>query len=269
MTLRERILAAFDQAAETLRGADCLGPAREAVSKQRSRVLASLRVVLVGRVSSGKSTLANALLGGYRVPTGVAELTYNVNWLRYGDRQRLAVHFRDGRPAEQHDISDLEQLTVRARQDSWLHDYVTQIDFIEVFDPDLYLREFDLVDTPGLDSHFADDAANTLRFLGRDEGDVRRATLTSANEADALVLVFARGLARSEDDLLADFSGLDAASPIAAIGALTKVEYYWPAATRWPRGAGSPTWSCGPRMRGGCSTTCARLPAAWLLPLGP
>jgi Dynamin family len=229
MTLRNRVVAAFDQAAAALGGADCLGPAREAVSKQRARVLASLRVVLVGRVSSGKSTLANALLGGYRVPTGVAELTYNVNWLRYGDPRRLAVNFRDGRPAERHQVSDLEQLTVRARQDSWLHDYVTQIDFIEVFDPDPYLREFDLVDTPGLDSHFADDAANTLRFLGRDEGDVRRATLTSANEADALVLVFARGLARSEDDLIADFSGLGAASPIAAIGALTKVEYYWPA----------------------------------------
>ena len=191
MTLRERVLAAFDQAAETLSNTDCLGPALEAVSRQRARVLASLRVVLVGRVSSGKSTLANALLGGYRVPTGVAELTYNVNWLRYGD-SRLVVHFRDGRPTERQKISDLERLTVRARQDSWLHDYVTQIEFIEVFDPDPYLREFDLVDTPGLDSHFADDAANTLRFLGRDEGDVRRATLTSANEADALVLVFAR-----------------------------------------------------------------------------
>jgi GTPase SAR1 family protein len=231
VTLRNRVLAAFDQAAAALGGADYLGPAREAFSQQRTRVLASLRVVLVGRVSSGKSTLANALLGGYRVPTGVAELTYNVNWLRYGDPQRLTVHFRDGRPSEQHDISDLEQLTVRAREDSWLHDYVTQIDFIEVFDPAPYLREFDLVDTPGLDSHFVDDAANTLRFLGRDEGDVRRATLASASKADALVLVFARGLARSEDDLIADFSGLGlgAANPIAAIGALTKVEYYWPA----------------------------------------
>ncbi|MFI7316521.1 hypothetical protein [Streptomyces venezuelae] len=82
-----------------------------------------------------------------------------------------------------------------------------------------------------LDSHFGEDSANTLRFLALDEGDVRGATLGQAAEADALVLVFARGLASSEEELLRDFTGSDVsgAGPVATVGALTKVELFWPA----------------------------------------
>lgn len=231
MTLHERVLAAFDRAGETLGDAPGLGPVREDFAEERRRFLTTLRVVLVGRISSGKSTLANALLGSYQVATGPEELTYNVNWLRYAPQPRLEVHFRDGRPIEQRQLTELEQITVRARQDSWLHDYVRQIDFIEVFDPNPQLRDFDLVDTPGLDSHFTEDSANTLRFLGRGDDEIRQTSVAAAGKADALVLVFARGLASSEGELLADFNGpgFGAANPIAAIGALTKVETYWPA----------------------------------------
>lgn len=230
MTLRQRVLTAFGQAADTLGDAACLEPIREVFGEQRERFLTTLRVVLVGRVSSGKSTLANALLGGHRVATGVEELTYNVNWLCYGAELQLEVHFRDGSPSERRELAELERITVRAHDDSRLHDFVRRIDFIKVFDPSPHLREFDLVDTPGLDSHFAEDSANTLRFLGRSDSEVRRTTLTSTSKADALVLVFARGLAHSEGELLADFSGtgFGAANPIAAIGALTKIELYWP-----------------------------------------
>jgi Dynamin family len=231
VTLHERVLAAFDRADDIVGEAPGLGPVRDVFAEERLRFLTTLRVVLVGRISSGKSTLANALLGSYRVATGPEELTYNVNWLRYAAQPRLEVHFRDGRPTEQRGLAELEQITVRARQDSWLHDYVQQIDFIEVFDPNPQLRDFDLVDTPGLDSHFAEDSANTLRFLGRGDDEVRQTTVAAAGKADALVLVFARGLASSEGELLADFNGagFGAANPIAAIGALTKVETYWPA----------------------------------------
>jgi hypothetical protein len=231
VTLHERVLAAFDRADDRLGDAPGLGPVREDFAEERQRFLTTLRVVLVGRISSGKSTLANALLGGYRVATGPEELTYNVNWLRYATQPRLEVHFRDGRPTEQRQLTELEQITARAREDSRLHDYLRQIDFIEVFDPNPQLRDFDLVDTPGLDSHFAEDSANTLRFLGRGDDEVRQTSVAAAGKADALVLVFARGLASSEGELLADFNGpgFGAANPIAAIGALTKVETYWPA----------------------------------------
>lgn len=228
--LRDRAVAAFDRAAAELGRAPSAELARALLRGQRNRLLCTLRLALVGRVSSGKSTLANALLGCYRVATGVTELTYNVNWLRYGEAPGLAVHFRDGRPSQHRDLAELERLTVRARADPELAALLGAIDYIEVREPNPQLHDFDLIDTAGLDSHFVADSANTLRFLGRADADVRAATVAHASQADALVLVFARGLGRAEADLLADFrdAGLSTATPITAIGALTKVELYWP-----------------------------------------
>jgi GTPase SAR1 family protein len=229
--LRDRALAAFDRAVAELGPAPGVPAARAILGEHRVRLISTLRVALVGRVSSGKSTLVNALLGGYQVATGVEELTYNVNWLRYGEEPGLLVHFTDGQPSQRRDLADLERITVRARDDDGLREYLSRIDYIEVSVPSPRLVEFDLIDTPGLDSHFAGDSANTLRFLGRTGDEVRAATVTQASKADALVLVFARGLARSEAELLADFrgNGFATTSPITAIGALTKVELYWPA----------------------------------------
>jgi GTPase SAR1 family protein len=228
--LRERADAAFDRASAVLGDEPAAEPFLDLLRELRGRLLSTLRVALIGRVSSGKSTLANALLGGYRVATGVTELTYNVNWLRYGDEPQILVHFLDGRPVQRRDLAELERMTVSARHDAPLQDFLSSIDYIEVLDRNPRLRDFDLIDTPGLDSHFHADSANTLRFLGRTGDEVRAATVAQASQADALVLVFARGLARGEADLMAEFRGaaLAAATPITAIGALTKVELYWP-----------------------------------------
>jgi GTPase SAR1 family protein len=230
LMLRERAAAAFDRALAALAAEPAAGPFRDLLGEQRGRLLSTVRVALVGRVSSGKSTLANALLGGYRVATGATELTYNVNWLRYGEEPQILVHFLDGRPVQRHELADLERMTVRARHGSGMQDLLSCIDYIEVRDRNLRLRDFDLIDTPGLDSHFRADSANTLRFLGRTGDEVRAATVAQASKADALVLVFARGLARGESELMAEFRGaaLATATPITAIGALTKVELYWP-----------------------------------------
>ena len=228
--LRDRALAAFDRALAELGPAPAAPAARALLAEHRGRLVSTLRVALVGRVSSGKSTLVNALLGGYQVATGVEELTYNVNWLRYGEEPGLLVHFTDGQPSQRRDLADLELITVRARADDAIREYLSRIDYIEVSVPSPRLADVDLIDTPGLDSHFAGDSANTLRFLGRTGDQVRAATVAQASKADALVLVFARGLARSEAELLADFrgTGFATATPVTAIGALTKVELYWP-----------------------------------------
>ncbi|MGD0705840.1 MAG: dynamin family protein [Trebonia sp.] len=228
--LRQRAVAAFDRATAALGADPGAEPARALLSEQRGRLLSTLRVAVVGRVSSGKSTLVNALLGGYRVPTGATELTYNVNWLRYGAEPGILIHFRDGQAAQRRELTDLERMTVRAGDDPELRDFLSRIDYVEVRDTNPQLLDFDVIDTPGLDSYFRSDSANTLRFLGRAEEDVRAATVAHGSQADALVLVFARGLARGDAELLADFqgAGLATATPITAVGALTKVELYWP-----------------------------------------
>ena len=227
--LRQRAIAAFDQAMAELGADPAAEPGRALLREQRARLLSTLRVAVVGRVSSGKSTLVNALLGGYRVPTGATELTYNVNWLRYGAEPGILIHFRDGQRrtagADRPGADDGS-----GGDDPEWRDFLSRIDYIEVRDTNPQLLDFDVIDTPGLDSYFRADSANTLRFLGRAQEHVRAATVAHGSQADALVLVFARGLARGDAELLADFqgAGLATATPITAVGALTKVELYWP-----------------------------------------
>ncbi|MFC4120935.1 dynamin family protein [Nonomuraea zeae] len=198
-----------------------LAPARQVLRELAADGSARLRVALVGRVSAGKSTLVNALLGGERVMTGVTEVTYNVNWLRHGPVRTLVVHYRDGRPPERRDIAELPGLT---------RDQLGAIDHLVVTDPNPCLRSFDIVDTPGLDSHLGGDSRNTLRFLGRPEDDLGDRSVLHAGRADAMVLVMTRALSAGEEGLLAGLRGeaLTALSPVTAVGALTKVEGYWP-----------------------------------------
>jgi len=222
--LRDRTAEAFDRALRRLDGA----PAAAVLKEYAARLAAPMRVAVIGRVSSGKSTLTNALLGSRLVPTGIEELTYNVNWLRYAPEPSLTVHFKDGSPAQHRTLDELEKLTARREEHRSL---LAAIDFIEVFFANDQLRIFDLIDTPGLDSHYGADSQNTLRFLGRTGAQVRDATVAHARGADALVLVFGRSMSRVDEEALAELQGPELASltPITAIGVLTKVEHYWPA----------------------------------------
>jgi hypothetical protein len=117
---------------------------------------------------------------------------------------------------------------VRSRSDH--SSFVAQIDYLETVDPSPALRVFDLVDTPGLDTVLGEDARNTLRFLGLDVRDVHAASTAHASRADALVLVFAAAVHVREAGLLADFTGagLGGSGPVTTVGALTKVEHFWP-----------------------------------------
>jgi len=228
--LRDRIDDALDRAAKQIgqlaRQGDDVTAGRAALAHYRTRLALPMRVAVVGRISSGKSTLTNALLGCRLVATGVEELTYNVNWLRYAADPSLLVHFKDGSAPRPFTLSELEQLTRRREEHQSL---LAGIDFIEVFFANDQLRIYDLIDTPGLDSHFGADSQNTLRFLGSTGQQVRDATIAHARGADALLLVFGRSLSEVDIAALTELQGpgLASLSPITAIGVLTKIEDYW------------------------------------------
>lgn len=225
-SVRAHAADTFAEARAALGRSRALADARRVLSDLERQLAEPMRVALVGRISSGKSTLANALLGGEVTATGVEELTFNVSWLRYADRPSLTVRFKDGR-SEARDFAGLRALTVRNQADREL---LAGIDYLTVGLPNPALRFYDLIDTPGLDSHLQADSENTLRLLRRSSADVQASTVTHAARADAVVLVFCRGLAAGEEELIGDFQhvGLSNATPLTAIGALTKVELLWP-----------------------------------------
>jgi hypothetical protein len=197
------------------------------LQQSHERLHQPMRVAIVGKIKAGKSTMMNALLGEEMVATGIEELTFNVNWLRYGDPPYLRVHFKDGRLPEPRSLGELEALTRRRDEN---RGYLASIQYVEVFYPSDALKMFNLIDTPGLESYFAQDTRNTLDFLGLSPQDLTEATETEASNADAVLYLFSHGMGQSDHDVMTEFQGptVGQVSPINAIGVLTKADIYWP-----------------------------------------
>ncbi|MER5869770.1 dynamin family protein [Streptomyces sp. NPDC002044] len=229
--LRARAEAAFTTGLGAAEGPPALRPLASALRSARERMSHPLRVALVGRVSSGKSTLINALLGQDIAPTGITDLTFTVTWLTHGPERTVTAHFLDGRPPVPFDPGDLAVLAGADRGTGSARP-PEGIDHLTVTDPHPRLAALDLIDTPGLDSTFDGDSLTTLRLLGRTGTEVRETSAAHAGRADALIVVAPwQGLAENLRTLLAELRGPGFAEhgPVSTVAVLTKVEQLWPA----------------------------------------
>lgn len=121
----------------------------------------SLEVALFGRVSSGKSSMLNALLGVDVLPVGVNPITAVPTKLRYGKELRAAVSFGDGRN-EVIGMEQLASLVTEQGNPGNLRNVARAL--VEVPSPRLKPGIM-LVDTPGLGSLARRGAAETLAYL--------------------------------------------------------------------------------------------------------
>jgi GTP-binding protein EngB required for normal cell division len=121
----------------------------------------TFEVALFGRVSSGKSSLLNALLGTDVLPVGVNPITAVPTKLRYGKNLKAAVAYRDGRAA-QVSVEELARLVTEQGNPGNLKNIVRAV--MEIPSPRLKDGIL-LVDTPGLGSLAKRGAAETLAYL--------------------------------------------------------------------------------------------------------
>ncbi|MFC5862234.1 dynamin family protein [Acidicapsa dinghuensis] len=121
----------------------------------------NLEVALFGRVSSGKSSLLNALLSTNVLPVGINPITAVPTKLFYGPTLRAAVAFGTG-TEEIVTIEELSKLVTEQGNPGNLRNVVRAV--VEVPSPRLK-QGIVLVDTPGLGSLARRGAAETLAYL--------------------------------------------------------------------------------------------------------
>ncbi|HME77198.1 MAG TPA: dynamin family protein [Mycobacterium sp.] len=127
-----------------------------ALAALSDRLTTPLRVALVGRVNSGKSTLLNALVGQRVAPTNETECTQVATWFRFGAPARVEVFGLDKK---------VSILPVRHRLPDELGRPASEIDYVIAHIPSALLREYELIDTPGLGTMNSTHSAATRRAL--------------------------------------------------------------------------------------------------------
>lgn len=135
------------------------------------------RVVIVGRIKAGKSTLVNALIGAPVAETAALEATNVVTIYQEGAPARAeVVDLQGGRRPLPTDPTRPVQLDVAPDQVAYVHRYLSS----------RAIRDLTLIDTPGLATLTAANEAATRRFLI----DGFAQTRTASADADAVVFLF-------------------------------------------------------------------------------
>jgi small GTP-binding protein len=117
-------------------------------------------LVVLGQFKRGKSTFINALLGQELLPSAVVPLTAVPTILRYGDDMETWVNFKDGdkRQISQEEISEYVTELKNPKNEKNVRDIVVHC-------PSEFLKEVQIVDTPGVGSVYKHNTEVALEFL--------------------------------------------------------------------------------------------------------
>lgn len=185
------------------------------IQEALERLSQPMQLAIIGKISSSKSTLVNAILRKEEVVrTGQMEETFNVSWLKFGDiKADIKVVFKNG-SVRYVPHNDWEIWT------SHQHENILkeQVKYIEVSFEDSILKKINIIDTPGLDALSEIDSRNTISFL-------------KEIKPDAVIMLFTKSIAESTFSILQDFQNVGSSSfslsPLNAIGVLSKVDTMW------------------------------------------
>lgn len=123
----------------------------------------TFEIAVFGRVSSGKSSLLNAILEADVLPVGVTPITAVPTRIAYGEKASMRVSFAEA-PAKTMEVMRLAEFATEQQNPG----NAKRVTRITVTLPAARLRDgVTLVDTPGLGSLATSGAAETLAYLPR------------------------------------------------------------------------------------------------------
>ena len=132
------------------------------VKNLKSILVAPPQVMIVGSFSTGKSTFLNALFGESIAKVGALPTTAITTKLSYGPEDTLLVHLKNGN-IKKYGIEDFDRLTSEGEEWQSLHDSIL---YVERFLPNELLKNFSIIDSPGLDAK-AEHTNQTKNFIER------------------------------------------------------------------------------------------------------
>ncbi|WP_156291264.1 dynamin family protein [Oceanobacillus salinisoli] len=164
MNWRGQIKQGIDSWMDIMNGQDKYQAIIERLSTIRKDIDDELTVLIAGEFKAGKSTFINALLGEKILTSDVTPATAVVTKLVYSKEKRILAHYKNGE-TEQYDEKWLEQLT--AERTGEFQQIREKVNYIELQLPNHFLRQFTIVDSPGLNSDFQHHTEATEKFLER------------------------------------------------------------------------------------------------------
>ena len=188
---------------------------REELELVAARLAEPLRVAVTGHVSSGKSTLVNALLQQNVAPTDAGECTQFVTEFRHAkppapERAEIVLHGGTTRPLE----------FSRGRLPSGnLGVAAKDVDVLRIWLSNSKLQDLMLIDTPGLNSAHAETAALTEQLLRID-----RHSRLALRGADVVLFVLNATLQAKQVELLREYVGESGGSALTVLAILTKAD---------------------------------------------
>lgn len=189
---------------------------------------APLQVAVTGRLSAGKSTLVNALVGRKVAATAAGECTRLVTRFTFGGLDRVEVVTTDGRRVA---VALTAEGTVPPDAPTRAGVDLTDVSHLEAVITSDLLAELTIIDTPGLGS-----------LERRPLAGVQHAAVVGA---EAVLHVLSQNARTDDLDALdtftTDTAGRDA-GPATVLAVLTKADTLDPASVD---GAGSSVWAAG------------------------
>ena len=178
-----------------------------------------VRVALVGRISAGKSTLLNALLGTRFAPTAVETKTLNVNCFRHVSRsphhrEEIRVVYNDGHERFL-DLAYLRGLV--CADEGFCSEQMADVKVVECFIRHDSLLSMDIIDTPGLSSADLVDSGKTEELIGH-----------ISERPDILLYLYLNFSKNDLEEVMMFQRNLDSFSGMCTIGLLAKADTLLP-----------------------------------------
>ncbi|MGK5082973.1 dynamin family protein [Bdellovibrionota bacterium FG-1] len=124
---------------------------------------APLMIAVLGEFNAGKSTFVNALVGKEILPMDILPATATINIIRYGEPS-ARILWQDGSTEQIPPEQIYSYLSAKNNIGAKL---LQKIRCVEIFQPLDSLKNFTVVDTPGLNAPIAEHRQTTERFLER------------------------------------------------------------------------------------------------------